>query len=152
MSIRRGSVRIDVTAKGNAGEVQKVLNEILESVDQGEEDTSTYSGVASNDEDALVRTLYAIERAANDVLGASPASTPGEPQRRGVFQLRQSLRDAGMWSDAELRKFDNVVRLRNAIVHGDNRTSRSTTLDSRAALADAEELLSSLKSKARQEK
>jgi hypothetical protein len=144
MSVRRGSARIDVKASGNNREVYRIVNEILASLDEDEEIVPEH--VSDADELSVVRAFNDLERAANEALGSDDEAAEAEPRTRGLFALRRSLREAGFWSIDELGKFDNITRLRNAIVHGDSKAKWSSA-DVRNALADAGMLRDLLRSR-----
>jgi len=96
----------------------------------------TVAGPASDLD--IVHLTDRIEHAGNEVLGVADIDTSS--RRRTPFQLRQDLRDAGIWTTDDLAKFDRVLRQRNALVHGD----KYDPVDLRSALLEANELLAAL--------
>lgn len=93
----------------------------------------------------IVRLVNEIERVGNAVLGHAGSDTKDRRSRRGSFQLRHELRQAEIWSTDDLRKFDQVMRLRSAVVHGD----RHDPTELNAAIKDATQLLVALRAKSR---
>lgn len=91
----------------------------------------------------IVRLVNEIEQVGNAVLGRTDADFADQKARRGSFQLRQELRQADIWSADDLRKFDRVMRLRSAVVHGDRHDAEELN----AAIRDATQLLAALKAK-----
>ena len=63
----------------------------------------------------LISDIRTIEKEAIDLLQQAGSIPP----RRGFLALRSSLVDLGFWTDEDVRRFDEALRVRNALVHGD---------------------------------
>lgn len=104
----------------------------------------SHLGVSADSESKaarLVSNIALIEEAAAEFLRYSDSravAPEGVATRRSFFQLRSDLLARGAWSSDDVVKFDKALKVRNAIVHGDNRKD-SESLDE--AISATDELL-----------
>ena len=75
------------------------------------------SGRETRDE-AYLHLMYDIRKIEKEGMGLLVAAGM-PPRRRGFLALRSGLFDLGIWDDDDARRFDEALRVRNALVHGD---------------------------------
>jgi hypothetical protein len=89
-------------------------------------------------EAAIILGIARIESEADKVLGVNPEEAP-----RGPFDIRSQLKDRGLWTEADVRDFDSLMRLRNSLVHGsDSRLSSREMQDHLSSLSRLLRLIS----------
>ncbi|MGB6163185.1 MAG: hypothetical protein WCF33_02505 [Pseudonocardiaceae bacterium] len=132
MSVRdpQSGIRIDLELQGDAGSIEKTVEEVFALV----------HAQRAIDAD-IVQLSSQIERTSNELLESFTSSA--EKGRRGLFQLRNDLREAGIWSAEDIAKFDRVVQQRNIIVHGDRQDPEAL----KVAITEAKELLAALEAR-----
>lgn len=140
---RSTGVRIRYRSSGSGPDVEYVVEGDVKPKDLEEILKRLAIDTQQDSDFTIVRLVNEIEQVGNIVLGRTDADFAEQKARRGSFQLRQELRQADIWSADDLRKFDRVMRLRSAVVHGDRHDAEELN----AAIRDATQLLAALKAK-----
>jgi hypothetical protein len=69
----------------------------------------------------LLQEFYAIEKTARHVMPNAESASP--------IRIRFYFTREGAWTDADVSDFDNAVRVRNAVVHGDAKEVNEASLE-----------------------
>jgi hypothetical protein len=102
------------------------------------EKSRTEAPTRAEEVDRLLANMVLIERLA----AKKTADHLGKGQRYPtLFQLRSQLKERGIWKDSDVKAFDQALRIRNAIVHGDNYPGETRV---KKSVRDTEHLISTL--------
>jgi len=133
-----------MSASGDLREINKILEEVLSSIDDlGDTTTTVETRSKAESAFSVVRAFNQVERAA-----AEYVSSLGHPglrlKRLSIFDMQRVIQQEGVWSDEDNRKFKRLVQLRNSIVHEDGNLNLIAT-DIQRVVDDANKLADMLR-------
>lgn len=138
--IRRGSVELRISASGDFREVNRILGEVLSSIESlGDTAATLETSSAAESAFAVVRAYNQVERSAAEFVSSLTGDSTSRSKRLSVFEMQRVIQQEGIWSPEDNLRFRNLVQLRNSIVHEDGHLNRSAN-DLQQVVADANRL------------